>query len=205
MSAFDPYLSTAQAITLLLHPYAEVVLHDIKTGRIAAIFNSFSKRKVGDESLIEEISDENYLQDVFPIYTKTNWDGRTLKSSTAILRDKNKKAIGLMCINLDISKWEEFRHLLEKWTNSSQINHQPQMLFKDDWREKINCYVSDYLRNEGISLKLLSKEKKQALVKALFREGAFQAKNSASYIADVLDLSRATVYNYLRSDDETSD
>jgi predicted transcriptional regulator YheO len=47
-------------------------------------------------------------------------------------------------------------------------------------------------------LKLLNKEKKKALVVALHREGAFTAKNAANYVADVLDLSRATIYNYLK-------
>jgi predicted transcriptional regulator YheO len=48
------YTAIAQAISLLLYPHAEVVLHDLKTGRIAAIYNPFSKRKVGEESLLEE-------------------------------------------------------------------------------------------------------------------------------------------------------
>lgn len=195
MSDLTLYFPVAQAINLLLHPHAEVVIHDLNTGKIAAIYNNFSKRNVGDESLIEELSAETMLPDVFPIYTKTNWDGKKMKSSTATLRDKKGDPIGLLCINLDVSKWEEFRHLLDQWVNNQ---NQPQVLFKEDWREKINLYVSEYLKRESTTLKVLSKEKKQELIKALHREGAFKAKNAASYVADVLELSRATVYNYLR-------
>jgi len=32
----------------------------------------------------------------------------------------------------------------------------------------------------------------------LKKEGAFETKNAASYVADVLQISRATVYNYLK-------
>lgn len=204
MTALKDYFSVAQAITALLHPHAEVVIHDLKTGQIAAIYNPFSKRKVGDESLIEELPDYASLPDIFPIYTKVNWDGKKLKSSTATLRDKNKTPIGLLCINLDVSKWEEFRHLLDQWSNIPSYQNQPEVLFKDDWREKINLYVSDYLNKEGLTLKMLSKEKKRDLIQALHREGAFKAKNAANYVADVLDLSRATVYNYLRITNENS-
>jgi len=109
MSNIELYFPVAQAIELLLHPHGEVVIHNLKTGKIAAIYNNFSKRKVGDESLIEELADYTKLPDVFPVCVKTNWDGRKMKSSTATLRDKNKKPIGLLCINLDISRWEEFR------------------------------------------------------------------------------------------------
>lgn len=196
MNALKDFFSVAEAITVLLQPHAEVVIHDLKTGKIAAIYNNFSKRKVGDESLIEELPDYNKLPDVFPVYTKMNWDGRKIKCSTATLRDKNKAPVGLLCINLDVSKWEEFRHLLEQW--SSVQSDQPEVLFKDDWREKINLYVSDYLQKEGTTLKMLSKHKKRDLIQALHREGAFKAKNAAIYVAEVLDLSRATIYNYLR-------
>lgn len=204
MIDLDNYFPVAQAITALLHPHAEVVIHDLKTGQIAAIYNPFSKRKVGDESLIGELPDSASLPDVFPIYTKVNWDGKKLKSSTATLRDKNKTPIGLLCINLDVSRWEEFRHLLDQWSNIQSYRKQPELFFKDDWREKINLYVSDYLSKEGLILKMLSKEKKRDLVQALHREGAFKAKNAATYVADVLDLSRATVYNYLRAINENS-
>lgn len=204
MAALKDYFSVAQAITALLYPHAEVVIHDLETGQIAAIYNPFSKRKVGDESLIEELPDYASLPDIFPIYTKVNWDGKKLKSSTTTLRDKNKTPIGLLCINLDVSKWEEFRHLLDQWSNIQSHQNQPEVLFKDDWREKINLYVSDYLSKEGLTLKMLSKEKKRDLIQTLHREGAFKAKNAANYVADVLDLSRATVYNYLRTTSENS-
>ena len=46
----DHYKPIAEAISLLLFPHAEVVIHDLKTGCIGAIFNNFSKRAVGDES-----------------------------------------------------------------------------------------------------------------------------------------------------------
>lgn len=204
MTILNDYFSVAQAITALLQPHAEVVIHDLKTGKIAALYNNFSKRNIGDESLIEELSDYDSLPDVFPVYTKINWDGRKLKSSTATLRDKNNTPIGLLCINLDVSKWEEFKHLLDQWSNIQNYQNQPEVLFKDDWKEKINLYVSEYLNKEGLTLKILSKEKKRDLINALHQEGAFKAKNAATYVADVLDLSRATIYNYLKRKNENS-
>src|SRR5436853_443253 len=101
------YKPIAEAISLLLFPHAEVILHNLKTGRIAAIFNN-------------------------------------------------------------------------------------------DWREKINIYVSSYLKQHALRLKSLDKDEKKKLLLALHKEGAFNTKNAASYVADVLQISRATVYNYLK-------
>jgi predicted transcriptional regulator YheO len=47
---FQPFLGVAEAIANLLHPFAEVVIHDHAEGRIRHIWNSFSGRSVGDRS-----------------------------------------------------------------------------------------------------------------------------------------------------------
>jgi len=194
------YKPIAEAISILLYPYAEVVIHDLKTDCIAGIFNNFSKRKEGDESLLQELKNTLEPPDVFPIYFKTNLDGRKLKCVTATLKDQKGIAIALLCINLDVSKWEEMGNLLLKWVQEAVGQKQPEILFKDDWRERVNIYVSEYLKKEGCSLKSLNKKRKRDLVLALHREGAFSAKNASHYIADVLEISRATIYNYLRSE-----
>lgn len=192
------HAGVAQAVSMLLHPYAEIVLHDLSTGRIAAIYNNLSKRKIGEESLLEELVHLTELPDLFPPYSKTNWDGKKMKSVTATLRDSKGMAIGLFCINLDLTKWEEMHHFILGWMGGLDPKGQPDLLFKNDWKEKMNAFVSDYLQKEGLSLKTLTKEQKQELVRMLHRKGAFQAKKAASYAAEVLEISRATIYNYLR-------
>lgn len=54
MSAqLQSFAPVARAIAELFAPHVEVVIHDAANGKIAFIANAFSKRKVGDESLIE--------------------------------------------------------------------------------------------------------------------------------------------------------
>lgn len=192
----DRYQPVGEAISLLLFPHAEVVLHDLRTGCIRAIFNNLSKRAVGDESLLDELNELSSSQDVFLPYFKTNWDGRKMKSVTAVLKNQVGKSVGLLCINLDISKWEEMHHfILEMIKPAAEM---PDFLFKNDWKEKINRYVSTYLKQHGLRLESLDRGEKRQLLFTLQKEGAFDTKNAASYIADVLQISRATVYNYLK-------
>jgi predicted transcriptional regulator YheO len=189
------FFSIAEAVCALLAPHAEVVIHDLKSGKIAAIYNNFSKRKVGDDSSLDDLPE--IIPDVFPPYFKTNWNGQRIKSTSATLKDQEGKPIGLLCINLDISKWEEMSQFIRLMIEPAI--DQPAMLFKDDWRERVNVYVTDHLKKEGLSLQTLNKEQKQGLVRALYRVGAFESKNAANYIADVLQISRATIYNYLKT------
>lgn len=190
------FLPTAQAIEMLLHPYAEVVLHDLATSKIVAIFNSFSHREPGDDSLLEEIEfDES--KDIIGPYEKLNWDGSRLKSITSVIRNSTGKAVGLMCINLDLSKFDEFRQLVERFMHPDSFMPQLQELFKDDWQEQINIYVHEYLGKQHKRLNNLCRSDKQELVELLNRAGAFKKKNAAAYVGKVLGISRATVYKYL--------
>lgn len=197
MNELASYKPIGEAISLLLFPHAEVVIHDLKTGCIEAIFNNLSKRTKGDESLLDEVKQLSDTQDVFPPYFKMNWDGRKIKSVTAVLRNPRSKAIGLLCINLDISKWEELHlFILDLIKPATEM---PDFLFKNDWKEKINRYVSSYLKQHSLRVESLDKSEKKKLLHALYKEGAFNTKNAASYVADVLQISRATVYNYLKA------
>ena len=194
MNDFKPFFPVADAISKLF-PQAEVVIHNLGTGKIVAIYNNLSKRKIGDDSLIEELPDYSTLPDCFEIYEKANWDGRKLKSITATLKNQKGSPIGLLCINLDLSSFESMQKMLSVWLNVGQT--QPRVLFKDDFKEKINRYISAFLKKEKRAINSLTKEDKQKLVRLLHKEGAFETKNSSKYIAEVLELSRATIYNYL--------
>ena len=194
--AIKVFLPTAEAISRLLTPYAEVIIHDIVQNKIAAIYHPFSKRRVGDPSLLiqEEL---NLLNDCFGPYEKTNWNSNKIKSVSSIIRDKDQNAVGMLCINLDISAFYQCNELLKAFIQCEQIIPKPEPLFKDDWQERINNYVNHYLNEHKLTLDTLNRKEKKALVAHLNIVGAFSGKNSAQYIAEILNVSRATIYNYL--------
>jgi len=193
--AITLFLPTAEAIQRLLYPYAEVVVHDIKLNQIVAIFHPLSKRRIGDASLLSD-AEMNALEDCFGPYEKTNWDGKKLKSVSSVIRDENKQAIGMLCINLDVSAFDKLQHLLLEFLGENLVA-QPEPLFKDDWQERINQYVHAYLNDQHLTLEVLTRQEKKDLIEHLHKVGAFTGKNSAQYIAKIINVSRATVYNYL--------
>lgn len=189
-------LPTAEAIAKLLHPHAEVVIHDIEKNEIAAIYNPFSNRRVGDDSLLtqEEIPT---LSDCVGPYEKTNWDGRKLKATSSILRDGRGRPVAMLCINLDVSKLAQFQEVLATFLRAEQLIPQPAALFKDDWQERVNRYIHNYLQQRSLVLDSLKRREKHQLIEHLRQQGAFAGKHAAHYIAQVIGISRATVYNYL--------
>lgn len=197
--AIKSFLATAEAIQRLLHPHAEVVVHDIQLNQIVAIYQPFSKRRVGDSSLFTKEEEMAMLEDCVGPYEKTNWDGRKLKSVSSVIRDENNKAVGMLCINLDISQLEKFNALITTFISSEKFSAQPAPLFQDDWQERINKYVHAYLVEHHLILESLNRSEKKALIEHLNEIGVFSVKNAALYIAQIIGVSRATIYNYLSS------
>lgn len=194
---FTPYLPIAEAICQLLAPHAEVLIHDLETHRIAAIFNNYSKRRVGDESLIGENGKIDNFPDYFPPYYKRNIDGRKIKSTSVTIRDKQGRAVGLLCINLDVSVMEQFQHFLDSFVQAQEPAAQPEKLFKDDWAEKIHQYIHEYLQKRNIHLSAMSRKERNHLIEDLYKNGAFNAVKSADHIAEMIGISRATMFNHL--------
>lgn len=191
------YVPVCDAIVQLLWPHAEVVLHDLKTGTIAYIANSYSKRVPGDNSLTEAESEFDLASDVIGPYPKTNWDGRRLKSITSVIRDQDGKPIGLLCINHDI---EAFAGALDQLTSLIALPEKKEQipaLFAKDWREAVNAIIGGFLKDRGRSIASLNGADKDDLIAKLDREGLFEVRKAVPYIAEVLRLSRATIYNRL--------
>jgi len=195
LAAFHP---VCDAIALLLQPQAEVVLHDLATETVAHIANPFSRREIGEPSLLHEI---DFRPDVALIgpYEKVNFDGRRIKSVSAVLRDRDARAIGVLCINLDVTQLLAAVDLLAALTRVPSGAGQPAVLFQEDWHERINQYVHAWTARKNVSITGLSRAQKCQLVGELASDGAFGGKHAAAYVSRVLQLSRASVYNYLRA------
>lgn len=190
-------MSLCAALAVLLKPHAEVVLHDLKTGRIRYLANGFSKRRVGDASLIESLENIEAGGDVIGPYRKTNFDGRRLKSVTAVIRDPRGQPTSLLCINYDVEAFETLRDHLENLVALPELSEQSAALFSGDWRERVNEVVGVFLGERGITVTDLTPEDQVQLVRRLDEAGVFAVRKAVEYVQEVLRLSRATIYKRL--------
>ncbi|MGK8438101.1 helix-turn-helix transcriptional regulator [Ectopseudomonas hydrolytica] len=194
----DNYRAIADAIATLFFPHAEVVLHDLRTQKIDHIANNISKRAVGDDAALEDLLDDaGDARNIGP-YEKLNWDGQKIRSVSSVLRDTGGKPVAVLCINLNISLFESARQALDLFLSANKLIPQPDALFRDDWQERINTFLHAWLRQRQLGLNLLTREHKRELVEALHAEGAFKGKSAANYVANVLNMGRATVYKHLK-------
>lgn len=192
-------------ISRTLGSNCEVVLHDIKKPQysIIAISNGHvTGREVGSpmtERGIKAIRNKEYEKNLIKYKTVTK-DGRTLKSSTLFIKDECGEVIGCLCINVDISEFVVAKKVITELTETideAGKSKEAQETYGTNINDILYSVVGRVLENIGKPIAYLNKEEKVKIVENLDQKGTFLIKGSVEYVAEVLCVSRYTVYNYL--------
>jgi predicted transcriptional regulator YheO len=194
--SIEPVEAIAETIARLLHPHAEIVLHDLVTRKIAKIWNPFSGRKPGEPSDLDDIDPELEESNVVGPFEKASPKGARLKSISTILRDEIGHARAMLCINLDVSQFDAAAKLLESFGAAGETR--PEWMFRQDIREQINLQIAEYLKRRNATIGSIDQDGRLDLIAFLDKCGAFQARRAVDHIAAALGLSRTTVYVLLR-------
>ena len=192
----EAYAPVAEAIARLFHPYAEVVVHDLAADRIVALWNPFSRRKVGDPALLSELPADIGELGVYGPYAKVMPDGRNLTSVSAVLADNQGVRRGLLCVNFDRSPLDGVAEMLAHF--AAPVSQRPPEFFSRDWREQIALVVDEECRTRHLRRDQLTREERLSLVRLLNDRGLFSTRQAASHAALALGVSRATIYSMLK-------
>ncbi len=200
--SFSRYIPIADAIALLFQPYAEVVIHDIASDTVAYIANPYSGRKIGDASLLGPLDESS---EGFPYgiaiegpYENAGNKGQRIRSISMALEDDKGATIGIMCANADFSAMEASLDVLENFLRPMNLDAPPKVLFQNDWKDNIKLEIRTFLTENKISFDKINSTHRKSLVERLEGKKLFYARKSIEQLADILSVSRATVYNDLR-------
>lgn len=192
------YEPLIKAIVELFHPFVEVAVHDLEKGELIAIYHNISQRQIGEASPLKELKvNTRDFPDYFSPYYKQNWDGRSLKCTSITLRNKKGKPVGLICLNADVSFFQESSRLLESFLNIKAEAENPIETFGGQFEDQALAMIQEYLEEKQLPLARLKRDQKKELVQYLYRKGLFNFKNAAPFIARKLNTSRASIYNYI--------
>jgi len=192
----------AEGIAKTLGESCEVVIHDLKNPDRSLVYiaGNVTGRKLGAPltNLSLQILQQkgNDAHDLFG-YETTTKDGKILKSSTMFVRDDHGQVIGCMCINYQINNILTCIKILESFTKINISGHETKETFYLDVNEAMEEIVNGVLKEYHVPLSLMEKEHKVQVVRALEDKGVFLVKGAIEYVANVLGVSRYTIYNYL--------
>ncbi|OGO17297.1 MAG: hypothetical protein A2Z14_17320 [Chloroflexi bacterium RBG_16_48_8] len=195
----------AIALSKLLNPFCEVVVHDFSDleHSIVVIEGNLTGRSIGGaptDLLLSRARKGGADEDLYNYITSLP-GGRLMKSSTIFLRDENDEVFGAFCVNFDISQFLSFSKQLNTLVKTEEDNEVSE-LFSDDIMDTIQSILTDTLFEMGESVPDMTRENKIELISRLHNRGVFQVKKAVPIVADLVGLSRATVYNYLREVNE---
>jgi predicted transcriptional regulator YheO len=193
----------AVALGRMFPGLCEVVLHDLRDPRhaIRAIENNLSGRRVGDsvtELGLARIEDPGYPS-VIQNYPNQFPDGRPAKSTSIGIKNAAGEYIAALCLNLDVSVLSPVTLALSNLV-ATDTEHREQALetLRDRNARELRQAVEELAAERAATPRSLSREDKKALVRQLHHDGHFDSRDAAQTIADLLGVSRATVYNYTK-------
>ncbi|NOH34511.1 helix-turn-helix transcriptional regulator [Vibrio chagasii] len=198
------YFRLADTLADLIGPYCEVVIHSFESleNSVVKIVNGHhTGREIGSPitdlglrmwSTFEktgEVSPKSYFTNAA--------DGSLLKSTTCVLAGPQKKPIGMLCINMNLSfPFPEIVKTLMPTCNVSQtlVSETFSKSANDVIQQALTAAIKEVEQDETISCKSRNK----AIIRCLFDNGVFELKETTTQVSEQLGISRQAVYKFIR-------
>ncbi len=204
------YIPLAESIYANFGKNTEVVIHDLRhpESSLVYVIGNVTKREIGApatnlilETLqkdLERKPEEEMIRNICCYKTVTK-DGKILRSSSTFIRDENEEIIGCICINYDITEFLHCSRIIEEFTAfpETEMEQKKKEFFANHVKENLEDIVLSVIQRSTIPVDLMAKEDKIELVRIFEERGVFLVKGAVEYVAEVLNVSRYTVYNYL--------
>ncbi|TGV29955.1 transcriptional regulator [Mesorhizobium sp. M00.F.Ca.ET.186.01.1.1] len=196
------YIPIADAMAQTFGKNCEVVLHDLSSPQSSVIYtanNHVMGRAVGQSfnHLITQVLLSQKLQnDVVANYRTETEDGRTIKSTTALIRNADGEAIGAFCINIDIHPLVSTREFIEDFIRMDEepLEREEVEVVQNVW-EIVEQMINQMISEKDVEK--IDKNEKMQIVQFMDKKGVFLIKGALEKVAAELKISKVTMYSYL--------
>lgn len=214
----------------------EIVLHDLAAlpNSIVAIEGDVTGRRPGDpatDRLLETAASGSF--ETRTGYRTTSPSGRSLLSTTIVIRDAAGRPAAALCINRDVTDWQIIgsaaRSILGEneaglgsggsgGVGQNERNAQDERsgaaalgsadggeAFVHDVDELAAAVLRQAVAEQDVPVSLMRKAHKVEAVRSLKRRGFFMLRDAVEMAAQALGVTRFTIYNYLNEIGESAD
>ncbi len=139
---------------------------------------------------------ENTGQDYTQSYFARSRTGALMKSSTIAIRNSDKQVIGLICINLHINApfTSSSPNFPDAATSRASVAGDLANSVEELVAQTVDNTIDEINRDPTVA----NNAKNRFIVTQLFEKGIFDIKDSINLVADKLNISKHTVYLYIR-------
>lgn len=197
---FKNYLPIAEGIAKTFGSHCEVVLHDLTevSSSIVAIFNGHvTGRETGSPmtdlglAVLRKGQDDNLLLN----YPNKSIKGKKIKSSSIMIRDDEGEVVGCLCINIDLTLLSLAGSIIEEMGAVEEENEEES--FPQSVTDLEKNMIDRAIEKIGKPIALMEKQERMDFIRLLDEMGLFLIKGTVQNVAQMLDVSKYTIYNYI--------
>lgn len=202
----ESYALTMEQLSAYLGSAYEISLHSLEdyNHSVIKIMNGYhSGRSVGAPltdlalNMLKRIGEEDLsAAQSYACYRSINATGEHLKSSTIPIYGEKGRLIGMMCINfyLDTPLSEVIAEITGPYSGSTETEY-----FASSTTDSIANAVADARNQVLFNTTIPAVNKNRELIRILYEHGIFNIKDAVAKVAEILGISRNTVYMHLRN------
>ena len=200
-----PYIPIADMIPETFGKNCEAVLHDLSHPEDSVVYvaNSITGRAEGQSFnhlvrnvlLSPDFQGDRVSNYRFYIFDPDASAGkRVIKSSSVLIRNDSGETIGMLCVNCDITEMLRVQDILASYTAEDK-DEEPQNTPPQDVMTVIDGIIHSVIGSG--EAKHLTRKRCVEIVKFMDEKGIFLVKGAIEKVADLMGVSKVTVYSYL--------
>ena len=204
LTILKSYEAVVDGLASLIGPFCEIVLHSLEsldTSAIKIANGENTGRQVGSPitdmalKMLKDIegSERNFSR---PYFTRAK-GGVLMKSITIAIRNENNRVIGLLCINVNLDA--PFSQILQSFMPTEEAKEAASSVnFASDVVELVDQTVEHTIEEINGDKSVSNNTKNRQIVMDLYDKGIFDIKDAINRVAERLNISKHTVYLYIR-------
>ncbi|KMV71062.1 helix-turn-helix transcriptional regulator [bacteria symbiont BFo2 of Frankliniella occidentalis] len=196
------YESMVEGLALMLGNHCEVVLHtldNLENSAVCIANGELTGRQVGSPITNLALQTLHELDGREGSPSRTSFtrskSGALMKSTTIAIKNSSQRVIGLLCINMNLDV--PFSQVLATFC-PSETQHDNNVHFASSVDDLVLQTLDHTIEEVSNDRSVANNIKNRQVVLNLYAKGIFDIKDAINQVADRLNISKHTVYLYIR-------
>lgn len=199
----NSYEAVVDALAMLIGSHCEIVLHsleDLNCSAVRIANGEHTGRQIGSPitdlalRMLHDMTDAD--SNVSRAYFTRAKSGVLMKSVTIAIRNHQQRVIGLLCINMNLDV--PFSQIMATFIPPETPEVSPPVNFASSVEDLVTQTLEFTIEEVSADRNVSNNAKNRQIVLNLYEKGIFDIKDAINHVAERLDISKHTVYLYIR-------